>query len=337
MTARRHVPFGSHWAMGIAVPYSLGVIDGGVFWSCGQCPLDREARVLHPGDLAAQLVDVAGLIRDQFAPHGIAPGSIAKLVAYVAGDAAELDLARRYLSDALAPVPLVIVAGVPPFYYAGMRVEIDVYGAEEPPQRLPGGAIQSGDFIHIAGPPARIGEAMTVAGLSPAQLLSGRLHIARGTQPVLPDGIVWDKGAAIAAALPDGQTALADLVFAAGEAVAPVIREMPGGVILTRRKAGRYVGLLGRSSAEGQTLAGAARAIMEAFAVELAQNGLGFADVVKQQTHYIGGANAEDLYANMTIRNGYYRTPGPASTGLAVAGIAGEAALITVEVIACRG
>lgn len=337
MTARRHVPFGSHWAMGITVPYSLGVIDGGTFWSCGQCPLDRAARVLHPGDLAAQLTYVAGLIRDQFAPYGITPGSIARLVAYVAGDAEEVEFARRYLARALAPVPLVIAVGVPPFYYEGMRVEIDVHGGEEEPQVLPGGSIRSGDLVHISARPELVAPAMAAAGVSPGQLVSARLYATEGVRPVLPEAVVWDDGATITAALPPGETALADLVFAAGEAVAPVIHEAMGTVILTRRKAGRWLGLLGRSSAEGQSLAGATRAIMEAFAGELASQGLGFADVVKQQTHYIGGANAEDLYANMTIRNSYYHRPGPASTGLAVAGIAGAPSCITIEILACKG
>ena len=84
--ARRFIPFGSHWRMGIEVPYSLGVVDRGRFWSCGQCPLDLDARVLHPGDLKRQLACVAALIRAQFEPYGITPDRIAKLVAYVAPD-----------------------------------------------------------------------------------------------------------------------------------------------------------------------------------------------------------------------------------------------------------
>ena len=44
---RQFVPFGTHWQMGIDVPYSLAVIDHGMFWSCGQVPVDLEARALE--------------------------------------------------------------------------------------------------------------------------------------------------------------------------------------------------------------------------------------------------------------------------------------------------
>ena len=335
---RRHVPFGSHWAMGIEVPYSLGVFDGGAFWSCGQCPLDLAAAVQSPGDLESQLHTVASLIRAQFAPHGLPPASLAKLVAFVAGDDHEVATAQRLLKDLLAPVPLVTAVGVPPFYYEGMRVEVDVYGAEDSPHVLPGGGVQSGDLVHIAGSPEEIEYAMAAAGVSADHLLSARFYVAEGASVTLPMAVTWDEGSAVKAVLPPGQTVLADLVFTTGTASTEpaTILEAPGQVMLTRRKAGRYLSLLGRSLQDGQTLAVAARAIMEAFAAELARDGLDFTHVVKQQTHYIGGANAEDLYANMVIRNGYYRKPGPASTGLAVAGIAGGPSLITIEILACR-
>ena len=136
---RRFVPFGTHWAMGIDVPYSFGVIDDGAFWSCGQCPLDLDVNVRAPGDLEAQLRIVAGYIRDQFTPFGLPPSRIEKLVAYIVGGENDHEMTRRVLEEALGVAPLVITLGVPHFYYPGMRVEIDVYAVVE-------GAV--GEFAH---------------------------------------------------------------------------------------------------------------------------------------------------------------------------------------------
>src|SRR5262245_7098722 len=129
--ARRFVPFGSHWRMGIEVPYSLAVVDRGRVWSCGQCPLDLEAQVVHPGEVARQLDHVAGLIRAQFEPFGMTLDRIAKLVAYVAPDrSTPLESVEGLLREALGPGPLIVTVGVPPFYYPGMMVEIDVFGSD---------------------------------------------------------------------------------------------------------------------------------------------------------------------------------------------------------------
>lgn len=333
---RRFVPFGSHWAMGIEVPYSLGVVDGGQFWSCGQCPLDLQAEVVAPGDLPTQLRIVADLIRQQFEPHGIAAPSIAKLVAYVAGDADELAESERILKNAMAPVPLVIAVGVPPFYYPGMRVEIDVYGAEQPTMSVATRAVRSGDLIHVVCPVDEIDGCMSAAGVMGERLVTARLYgVEAGKTPALPPDVAIDSGTLFHTT---GKVAMADLVFAAtdGTPADQAIVEGRDFVVLTRRSAGRYLGLLGRSRQAGQSLAQAAQSIMEAFGRELDGEGLTFADVVKQQTHYVGGANADDLYANMRIRNSYYRSPGPASTGLAVSGFSDPDTQITIEVIACR-
>ncbi len=329
--ARRFVPFGSHWAMGIDVPYSLGVIDHGQFWCCGQCPLDLQAAVLAPGDLPAQLAIVADLIRKQFSPHGITTSSIAKLVAYVDGDAGDLADTQRILRDALSPVPLVVAIGVPPFYYPGMRVEIDAYGAEDSSAVLTGGCVRTGDLVHLAGPVSDVEVIARGAGLSMDRLISARLYGLSGMD--LPPEI-FDAGCRVDCRLPAGGEALADLVFAPEPGVTHI--ESVGEVRLTRRRVGRYLGLTGRSLTPSKSLAGAAQSIMSAFGEALAADGLSFVDVVKQQTFYVGGANAEDLYANMRIRNAHYATPGPASTGLAIAGFADDDCRITIELIACR-
>lgn len=323
MTPRRFVPFGTHWAMGIEVPYSFGVIDGGQFWSCGQCPLDLEVNVRAPGDLRAQLGIVAGYIRDQFTPYGVPPESIAKLVAYIVGDVDDLEMTRRVLSEALSSVPLIIAVGVPHFYYPGMRVEIDVYGVVE-------GA--RSDLAHRL--------VSSESESRPSQnILTSRLYVSPGAEAIAhrwADALGHDSGAAIVATLPSGTHALADVVEVPGSIARFEIVDAQSGIRVVKRWAGRYLTLLGRSTRPGRLVPEQTRAIMEAHAGALHAEGLDFPDVVKQQTHYVGTAAAEDLYANMRIRNSYYSKPGPASTGLAVHGFADPATGITIELLVVR-
>ena len=326
MSARRFVPFGTHWAMGIDVPYSFGVIDHGQFWSCGQCPLDLDVDVRAPGDLETQLKVVAGYIRDQFTPHGVPPSRLSKLVAYIVGDEADLAMTPSVLSKALGAAPHIITVGVPHFYYPGMRVEIDVYGVAE-------GA--DSDFVHrvLTEIPQRA---------AASRILSTRLYVQRkdGTSAAArhwSEALGHDAGAALCVGLPSGMEALADIVEVPTAPARSEIVDATEGIRLVKRQAGRYLTLLGRSILPGRPVPEQTKAIMEAHVAALSAEGLEFADVVKQQTHYVGSSDAEDLYANMRIRNGYYTKPGPASTGLAVHGFADPATAITIELLAVKG
>ena len=75
---------------------------------------------------------------------------------------------------------------------------------------------------------------------------------------------------------------------------------------------------------------------MRAIAIELDRLGLSFADVVKQTSHYVGGT-ADELHDNMSIRNGYYNKPGPASTGIPVYGIAAPGIRNVIDLTIRRG
>ncbi|MEZ5926016.1 MAG: hypothetical protein R3D57_16725 [Hyphomicrobiaceae bacterium] len=321
---RRFVPFGTHWAMGIELPYSFGVIDHGEFWSCGQCPLDLDVNVRAPGDLETQLKIVAGYIRDQFTPYGLPPARIAKLVAYIVGDATDLEMTKRVLSEALGASPLILAVGVPHFYYAGMRVEIDVYGTTEGAKR---------GLAHR--------EASDFATVDPASVLSTRLYVSADDDPnpaatSAANAFGHDVGAAIRVGLPAAADVLADVVEVPGTKASVEIVDRPDGIRQVRREAGRFLSVLGRSTVPGRPVPEQTRAIMEAHKSFLHAAGLDFSDVVKQQTHYVGSSAAEDLYANMRIRNGYYAKPGPASTGLAVYGFVDPASAITIELLAVR-
>jgi enamine deaminase RidA (YjgF/YER057c/UK114 family) len=77
--------------------------------------------------------------------------------------------------------------------------------------------------------------------------------------------------------------------------------------------------------------------IMQAFAVVMAQHELGFPDVVKSTTHYVGAATEAELHDNMSVRNLRYSAPGPASTGVRVAGLAEPGALTAITLLLHKG
>src|SRR5262245_19672497 len=349
--------------MGIEVPYSLAVVDRGGVWSCGQCPLDLDARVLHPGDLERQLECVAALVRAQFMPHGITPGRIAKLVAYVAPDeSTPLETVEILLRETLGPVPLVLTIGVPAFYYPGMMVEIDVYGSDhgfrqsESGSSIDGAAaamVVAGDAtIHLlldlagnadpSGLEHMLDPLLTSRGASLDGVVSVRPFVQRdraspGEVQAIAKPLGADPGAAVLARLPHGRAAVADLTVEMG--ASRLSRREVGqrdGVAFVMRQAGDVLGLAARCAEPENSLAAATRRIMEFMARALAEHGLGFDRVVKQQTYYVGGANEQDLYENMRIRNGCYAPPGPASTGLAVHGFADPDCRISVELMAIK-
>jgi enamine deaminase RidA (YjgF/YER057c/UK114 family) len=363
LDVRRYIPFGSHWRMGIEVPYSLAVVDHGRVWSCGQCPLDLDARVLHPGDLKRQLACVAALIRAQFMPYGITPGRITKLVAYVAPDeSTPLAMVENLLRETLGQVPLVLTIGVPAFYYPGMMVEIDVYGSDhgfrqsESCSSIDGAAVAmvvAGDAtIHLlldltdnadlAGIEHTLDPLLMSRGASLDDVVSVHLFVQpdraspREVQAIAK-ALGADPGAAVLARLPHGRTAVADLTVAMG--ASRLSRREAGQrdeVAFVMRRAGDVLGLAARCAEPQPSLAAATRRIMKFMAQALASHGVGFDSVVKQQTYYVGEGNEQDLYENMRIRNSYYAPPGPASTGLAVDGFADPQCRISVELLAMK-
>ncbi len=66
----------------------------------------------------------------------------------------------------------------------------------------------------------------------------------------------------------------------------------------------------------------------------LAEYGLGFENLVKINTFYVGTRGEEDLRINAGVRSRYYRGPGPASTGIPFPYLAYEDMLIEIDCIA---
>lgn len=300
-----HLPMGLMWQMPIPVACSLAVAAKGLAVSCGQCPLDTKGQVLHPGDAGAQAGLVAGMVQGVLSHL---PGHYpAILVVYhdAADESEVLAPLRGAFSDAvLLPVRL------PHFYYPGMRIEVDLYALATPPvtqqalglSRVSGGpvelvALRAGDMAGAVG---------LLAGLDPARLLSAQWFAA---DPAPHD---WHPDPAARVVLPRGAGVSAVLTLAAE----PVqVSQTPGGAI--KRASGCFVWM--SAQGHGADLAAAAHQAMDALALDRQQN----LTILKATTHYVGGAGPEDLHGNLAVRHARFPMPGPASTGVPVAGLAG--------------
>jgi hypothetical protein len=212
---------------------------------------------------------------------------------------------RRVFPDAvLLPVRL------PHFYYPGMRIEVDLYALATPPviqqtlglSRIFGGplelvALRAGDMAGAVG---------LLAGLDPARLLSAQWFAA---DPA-PEG--WHPDPAARVVLPRDAGVSAVLTFAPD----PVqVSQTPGGAI--KRASGCFIWI--SAQGHGADLAAAAHQAMDALALDRQQN----LTILKATTHYVGGSGPEDLHGNLAVRHARFPMPGPTSTGVPVAGLAG--------------
>lgn len=133
--------------------------------------------------------------------------------------------------------------------------------------------------------------------------------------------------------LPAGVVALGELTFAGDGGVVPSLAlPPPPGVAVTARSSRRHFWIGARSLAPALSLVQETEAIMAEIADTLRARSWRFEDVCKATTHYVGSSAAQDLHDNMTVRNSYYRRPGPASTGLPVAAFPFSASKIAVDV-----
>ena len=300
-----HLPMGLMWQMPIPVACSLAVAAQGLAVSCGQCPLDTKGQVLHPGDAGAQAGLVAGMVQGVLSHL---PGHYpAILVVYhdAADESEVLGPLRRVFPDAvLLPVRL------PHFYYPGMRIEVDLYALGAPPvirqtlglSRISGGPVE----LVALRAPDMAGAKGLLAGLDPARLLSVQWFAA---DPAPDD---WHPDPAARVVLPRDAGVSAVLTFAPD----PVqVSQTPGGAI--KRASGCFVWI--SAQGHGADLAAAAHQAMDALALDRQQN----LTILKATTHYVGGSGPEDLHGNLAVRHARFPMPGPASTGVPVAGLAG--------------
>jgi enamine deaminase RidA (YjgF/YER057c/UK114 family) len=317
----RHVPMGALWSMPVAVACSLIVTAEGAGFSCGQCPLDRDGRVRAPGDLARQARIVADTCRSLLALAQDAGHAALAVIYHDAADDAGVAAATAPFRAAL-PGALILPVALPHFYYPGLRIEVDLYTTARPRPPL----IQSHRGVTVArtaaGPLTLVtlqAEAGADAGaaLAATDIAPGRLLAAHWFAPsaALPGPWVPDPAAAVLPRLPGAP--LAALLILADEPVA--VGRTPGGA--HRRRAGRFVWCAAASDEADL-----------AFAATRAMDAIGPVDgvAVKSTTHYAGGPTPEELHANLAVRHARFPRPGPASTGVPVAGLAGGTIAIDI-------
>jgi enamine deaminase RidA (YjgF/YER057c/UK114 family) len=360
--ARRYVPFSSLWKMRIDHPYSLVVRDGAVAWSCGQCPLDMDGRVCSPGDLAAQTRCIVPFIRTGMDGVGLSPDSIGKLVVYfVDVGVRERQQMLSILRSAFGDIPLILPLAVPHFYYDGMLIEVDVHAAAGTPVRVEGdspGIVLEGvvgeDLAWVNVMIARdtldsgstsladcIESSLAGFGIGTGDLLSDHWfvgqHAAHAAFDILVrDGLIGDRGAMVQVGLPGGLSLVGELTFSrrGGVRSASIVqRSVSDHEAVTVRRHGGYFWISGRANTPDQGLVDQTRSAMRAINTAMLEQGWRFDRVCKATTHYIGDSSAEELHANMAVRNNYYQPPGPASTGLPVMAFSCSASLVTVDVL----
>ncbi len=289
--------------MAIDVPYSYLLRDGELAWTCGQLALDAESNTIRPGDLVAQSSIVCDHVEAILERAALSRHGVRRLYLYYVhstDDAkdAMLDAFTERLGSSVDPVPIA----VPHFYYDGVVLEVDVWWGGPAELRWvdgPGGPSRLSE--HVICPPDALTEHL--AAPDPGAVINGGPHSA-GPRSI---GI--------------------DLI----EGVVRTDIDNSGELVIVLRRSGPFLWLQGRSTNENKGLVQQTEVVMKGLAKAMAAIEVDFADVVKSTAHYVGGSSAAELHDNMAVRNAYYTSPGPASTGLPVFGFADPASRIVVD------
>lgn len=359
MGERSYVPF-DMFAMRVDVPVSTAVRDGGLGWTCGQCPLTDAGAVYAPGDLPAQTEFVCNMIETVMARAGFGSSSVGKLHVYFA---AETEHEARYLLALIAARfdhgPLIVPIPVPHFYYDGMLIEVDVFAAGNLQVHTPFEAdgvrleiVDAGDQVWAhasvsldgsmaAGAVDLIASALTRHDLDQEHLLAD-LWLVSGTDGDVRQiahgmqarQLMTNPDALVRLADPASPVVAAALSFSKEPVVVLLDENIDDGMQLTLKKSGRTLWGSGTCADPDLDLVGQTSKIMHGLDAGLRTAGANFADVVKLTAHYTGGATEEELHGNMKMRHGFYASPGPASTGLPVAGLGNENCRIAIDVVA---
>lgn len=314
MQGIRHLSMGLMWQMPVPVACSLAVAARGLAISCGQCPLDDAGRVLHPGDGAAQAGLVARMIQGLL---GHLPGHQAGLLVVYH----DVEEANEVLAPLATAFPRAVLTPVrlPHFYYPGMRIEVDLYAFAGPVtiQQGPEISVISGGALEFAAlhTPDMSRVPALLAGLDQTRLLSAQWFAAGAGG--------WELDPAARVILPEGAGVSAVLSFGPD----PVqLSRGPGGALC--RASGDFLWL--SAQGQGPDLAAAAHQAMDALSLQSLEN----TTILKATTHYVGGPGPQDLHGNLAVRHARFPQPGPASTGVPVAGLAGGS--LAIDMLALR-
>ncbi len=347
---RTYVPFEGRWSMRIDVPYSLLLRDGDDAWSSGQAPLDTNAEVVAPGDLAAQTRISCGHIANILSDGGFGREALGKLVLYhTARNASDTDSMLDIARETFGPQPLLVPVAVPHFFYEGMVIEVDAFATarrgatldySDNDGRVKVRLVNGGSFVWAAlelqaEPSAedlelantQLEKALRVLSLSPRHKLSEH-WFAPGSSYEVPSGV---PAGMVVTSEPVVPAVLGELTFIKAGPVHEERHTQAGSVQIVTRKSGAHLWLAGWCTDENAGLVEQTERIVDALADALARNGAAFSDVAKSTTHYVGGASEENLHDNMAVRNARYEKPGPASTGIAVSGLNAKGARIAID------
>lgn len=314
--SRHFVPFGSLWNMKIEVPYSFLVKDGALAWSCGQLAMDKDGEVVSPHDPLAQSKRVARYIETIVRQAGMEPNDIVRLALYHRANCRAEDFAP--LRDAFAPGVLIDLIPVPYFYYEGVELEVDVFCHQGAAASVDSYGIKRLDadgltYISVEGGV----ETLTHSGFDPHNVLTEH----------------WFNLDDRFSVRTEDQCRRGILVLAPD--VQPMARE-DDGVEFTSRVSDKLTWVRAFIDAPEVDLVRQTTLIMNTLDRQLTDMNASFHDVVKSTTFYVADASPEALHSNMTIRNGYYTTPGPASTGVPVLALSRPGAKISVDLLLLR-
>lgn len=114
--------------------HHVTVVEAGrTAYLAGQCPLDRAGHVVAPGDLAAQINQVAANASVALAAVGAGPEHVVRSVIYVASDdRRELRAAWELLTASRIGAAFTTAStllGVAQLGYTGQRIEVDLTAA----------------------------------------------------------------------------------------------------------------------------------------------------------------------------------------------------------------
>ena len=326
-------------------PYSSLVTEGDYAWTCGQCPLDTSGNVLYANDLIAQAKLVADYIHVSLEDASFNPSSVVKLVVYYTQTDTDQVLAMlQVFEQRFAGNVLIVPIAVPPFYYDGMMIEVDVYAAKkhqpvttftDPVTGLSLHLINSIDLTWATLTTdiqntqdlslESIKELLVRANLSTEHLLCDQWYESEETSKAfiktLTNSDFCQNPNSVFSTNAYGQQAtLAELTFvttANDHSRTIVPTNDTTNLSLTGRYIGNYFSITANIN-EDMGMVDQTRTIMTNIANVLEEWGLTFEDVCKATTTYVGDSSAEALHDNMVVRNSYYSKPGPASTGLRV-------------------
>lgn len=358
MGPRRHVPF-DVFAMQVDVPVSMMVCDGDYGWTCGQCPLDRQGRVVAPGDLVAQAEFVCDMVEVVVRRGELDIAAVAKLNVYYSDPVHDKgQAALRIFRNRFAHRPVIVPIRVPYFYYDGMMIEVDVFtggSTQAPMTHLTGsGTLQiarSGELIWacittdltgMSSLSEGIGKTRSLLldhGLDVDHMISDRWFLSGAGRQHLQyadfdTGFITNPHALVLSQSGGSDTLVGELTFTTKPSACDNTCEEQGTLKIFSRRSDPFFWISGVCTEQSAGLVEQTRSIMSGIERSLDLHGLSFKNVTKLTAHYVGGATPEDLHGNMTVRHGYYSSPGPASTGLPVFGLLDPQCRISIDAVA---